>query len=260
MGRLKVGVMIESFRMGVKGGIKKAAELGVEGFQVYVTRGELAPWNMGKSARREFRHFVDGLGLTISALCGDLGHGYTDPSKMDELLGKSKSILDLSADLRVGIVTTHIGVIPEDESHPTRPVLTEALEELGAYAEKVGSVFATETGPEDPALMRRFLDSLNTEAVRVNYDPANLVMRGFDHVQGVRDLAPYIVHTHAKDGVRTPEGQGKEVPLGEGGVDWPAYLGALEEAGYRGFFAIEREVGENPVADISKAVAFLRRF
>ncbi len=260
MGRLKVGVMIESFRLGVKGGIKKAAELGADGFQIYVTGGEMAPSEMGQSARREFRHFVDSLGLTISALCGDLGHGYTDPDKLDELINKTTQILDLSADLRVPIVTTHIGTIPEDSSHPTWGILTEALEELGAYAEKTGSVFATETGPEDPALMRQFLDSLNTEAVRVNYDPANLVMRGFDHVRGVRDLAPYIVHTHAKDGVRTPEGQGKEVPLGEGQVDWPAYLGALEEVGYDGFLTIEREVGEDPVTDIAKAVEFLRRF
>jgi len=260
MGRLKVGVMIESFRLGVKGGIQKAAELGADGFQIYVTGGEMAPWNMGQSARREFSHFVESLGLTVSALCGDLGHGYTKPDELEELIDKSKQILDLSADLRVPIVTTHIGVIPEDDSNPTWGIMAEALEELGSHAEKTGSVFATETGPEDPALMRRFLDALKTDAVRVNYDPANLVMLGFDHVRGVRDLAPYIVHTHAKDGIRTPEGGHKEVPLGEGQVDWPAYLGALEEAGYDGFFTIEREVGDDPVADITKAIEFLRAF
>lgn len=260
MGKLKVGVMIESFRLGVKGGIRKAAELGADGFQIYVTRGEMAPWNMTQSARREFRHLVDSLGLTVSALCGDLGHGYTDPDRLEELIDKTKQILDLSADLRVPIVTTHIGVIPAERSHPTWAVLAEALEELGGHAERVGSVFATETGPEAPGLMREFLDSLSTQAVRVNYDPANLLMRGFDHVGGVRDLAPYIVHTHAKDGIRSGEGRGKEVPLGEGGVDWPAYLAALEEVGYDGFFTIEREVGEDPVGDIAKAIEFLRRF
>ena len=115
-------------------------------------------------------------------------------------------------------------------------------------------------GGNNPAFLRRFLDSLNTDAGRVNYDPANLVMMGFDHVRGVSDLAPCIVHTHAKDGLRTPEGGHKEVPLGEGQVDWPAYLGALEEAGYDGLFTNEREVGDNPVADITKAIEFLRGF
>jgi sugar phosphate isomerase/epimerase len=121
-------------------------------------------------------------------------------------------------------------------------------------------MFATETGPEDPKLMADFLRSFNSPALRVNYDPANLVMNGFDHVRGVRDLADFIVHTHAKDGVRGPDGKGREVPLGEGGVQWPEYLGALAEIGYGGFFAIEREVGDDPAKDIAKAAEFLRKF
>ena len=107
---------------------------------------------------------------------------------------------------------------------------------------------------------------------------ANIAMvTGEDLVTAVRTLAPYIVHTHAKDGVMLhyrspafvyggehPSGGGdeiafREVPLGEGSVRWPEYLGALESIGYHGFLTIEREVGENPEADISKAVSFLQK-
>ncbi len=49
----------------------------------------------------------------------------------------------------------------------------------------------------------------------------------------------------------------EEVPLGTGSVDFPAYLKALEEIGYRGFLTIEREVGDNPEADIKTAADFL---
>ena len=59
MGRLKVGVMIESFRLGVKKGIRKAAELGADGFQIYVTQGEMAPWNLTETGRRDFKHLVE---------------------------------------------------------------------------------------------------------------------------------------------------------------------------------------------------------
>ena len=45
----------------------------------------------------------------------------------------------------------------------------------------------------------------------------------------------------------------EEVPLGTGSVDFPKYLAALEEIGYRGFLTIEREVGANPVGDIGLA-------
>ena len=261
MGHLKIGVMIESFRLGVKKGIRKAAEIGADGFQVYVTQGELAPWNLTQTGRRDFMNFVRTQGLQVSALCGDLGgDGFVSTVGLDERIDKTRQILDLSRDLGVRIVTTHVGVIPEDENAPARKIMRAALDELGSYAERVGSVFASETGPESPRLMGDFLKSLSAGTVRVNYDPANLVMLGFDHIGGVRDLADHIVHTHAKDGIRTADGKPLEVPLGKGSVRWEEYLATLEEIGYRGFFTVEREVGDDPVKDIQEAVAFLRRF
>ena len=50
----------------------------------------------------------------------------------------------------------------------------------------------------------------------------------------------------------------EELPLGEGVVDFPAYLKALEEIGFKGFLTIEREVGEDPGRDIAAAVGFLK--
>ena len=84
-----------------------------------------------------------------------------------------------------------------------------------------------------------------------------MVMRGFDPVQGVYDLGDLIVHTHAKDGIGPGPNRG-EVPLGEGEVPWPEYLRALKEIGYDGYLTIEREVGEDPAADIVTAATFLR--
>jgi sugar phosphate isomerase/epimerase len=49
------------------------------------------------------------------------------------------------------------------------------------------------------------------------------------------------------------------VPLGNGSVDFPAYLRMLDTIGYHGFLTIEREVGENPEQDIRTAVTFLNR-
>ena len=52
----------------------------------------------------------------------------------------------------------------------------------------------------------------------------------------------------------------KEVPLGEGGVNWNEYFQALREIGYDGYLTIEREVGEDPAKDIALAADFLRKF
>ena len=48
--------------------------------------------------------------------------------------------------------------------------------------------------------------------------------------------------------------------LGQGDVDFGAYLKALEDIGYRGYLTIEREVGEDPAADIRLAADYLRSF
>jgi L-ribulose-5-phosphate 3-epimerase len=120
--------------------------------------------------------------------------------------------------------------------------------------------------------VKQFLDRLHSRGVKVNYDPANFVMvTGDDPVKGVHTLKDYIVHTHAKDGVMIKqtdpeivynyfaeggiedlrlEDYFKEMPLGQGHVDFNLYVQALREIGYNGFLTIEREVGENPEKDI----------
>ena len=77
-------------------------------------------------------------------------------------------------------------------------------------------------------------------------------------VDGVKEMGQYIVHTHAKDAIVDENGHPREVPLGEGWIDWHRYVRLLREQGFKGYFAIERETGEDPVGDIRRAVAFLR--
>ncbi|MGI6260770.1 MAG: sugar phosphate isomerase/epimerase family protein [Acutalibacteraceae bacterium] len=271
-----IGVMLDSFRMSVPEALKKASSLGAQGVQIYATRGEMAPENLVGAKRRELLDMVKSNGLTISALCGDLGRGFGNAELNPALIEKSKRILDLAKELETNVVTTHIGVVPEDPSHERYKIMQEACFELSRYADSIDAHFAIETGPERAKTLKSFLDALHSTGVAVNLDPANLVMvTGDDPVQAVHTLKDYIVHTHAKDGRKlfdkdpeiiyglkeepvTSDAAFIEVPLGEGSVDFPNYLKALNEIGYKGFLTIEREVGDNPVADIQRAVEFLK--
>jgi sugar phosphate isomerase/epimerase len=253
--------------MGVRPGIEKAAEMGADGFQIYCTKGEMAPENMDKDTREDFKKFVSDQGLVISALCGDLGKGFLDPEVNKEVVPRSKEFVDLAVDLDTKVVTTHIGHLPDDENTPEWEVSLEAVAELSEYAESKGCFFASETGPESPVVLKKFLDKIDSNGIKVNFDPANFVMCGpFDHIGGVSVLKDYIVHTHAKDGICLMKGEGGErntfleVPLGEGGVAFKYYLKALDDIGYDGFLTIEREVGDDPAGDIAKAIEFLRSF
>ena len=255
-----IGVILESFRTDRSTAIKKAAQMGANGIQMYATRGINAPENLDATARRELLKEVKDSGLVFSALCGDLGKGFGNKDLNPELIEKLKRIINLAKDLETNIVTTHIGVVPEDKNHERYKIMQEACYELAKYADSVDAHFAIETGPETSAVLKEFLDSLDSTGVAVNLDPANLRMvTGDDPVAAVHNLKRYIVHTHAKDGNRlveidpcyiygvlhpVPEQYNgvrffEEVPLGTGSVDFPAYLKALEEIGYKGFLQLK---------------------
>ncbi len=285
MFKFPVGVIVDSFRLPIPEAVKKAAEVGADGIQVYASHGNMAPENMDAQKRREFKALVEGNGLVISALCGDLGGGgFVHKDQNPHKVEKSKRILDMAKELGTDIVTTHIGVVPEDKNSDRYKIMQEACFELSSYADSIGAHFAVETGPETSLMLKGFLDSLGSTGVGVNLDPANLVMvTGDDPVQAVYNLKDYIVHTHAKDGIQnfyvhpdkvygmpgadkiliegehvTDADSFEEVPLGTGSVPFPQYLAALDDIGFKGFLTIEREVGDNPAKDISDAVNFLR--
>ncbi len=277
---MKIGILSDCLGLGFEGGILKAAQMGVNGVQLYAVEGELAPENMSREKRVRARELVRSAGLEISALCGDLGYGgFAFAERNPEKIAYTKKIVDLALDLDCRVVTTHIGVVPGDPAHPRFGVMRDALAQLGEYAERAGARFAIETGPENGPTLRRLLDAVGSKGVGVNLDPANLVMCGHDPVEAVEALGSAIVHTHAKDGVMyktcdmdvmygmvdAPEGFDEdeycaEVPLGEGQVPFDAYIAALRRVGYDGYLTIEREVGDDPARDIQLAIDFLKKY
>ena len=279
--KMKIGVITDCFHVSHFEGIGIAADLGLNGVQIYATGGEFSPWALDAQKKQAYKELLCEKGLVISALCGDMGgYGFEKAEDNVERVAKTKDIIDLAAEFGAHVVTTHIGVIPADKANPRYSVMLSALTECGLYAKEKGVTLAIETGPENAATLLAFLKDTKG-GVGVNLDPANFTMvTGQDAVEAVYMLKDYIVHTHAKDGVMLNKDQRpedvyhafavggvdalnackgfKEVPLGEGQVDWPAYIAALKEIGFDGFLTIERECGDDPKGDIIKAAGFLQ--
>lgn len=281
MNDFKIGIMADSLKLSFAESIEVCARLGVDGVQCYAVSGEMSPDSMSSGEIKKKKELLKNCDLCISALCGDFGgHGFTHYSENAWRIEASKRILDLALSLDCTIVTTHIGVIPEDSDCETYRILQEACGILGDYAQRAGGYFAIETGSESAWTLNAFLNSLSSNGMAVNMDPANFVMVTDENpVYATNLLAQSIVHTHAKDGIMIQKTDPKiiydyfaeggindlhlndfflETPLGRGNVDFPEYLKALKQNKYQGFLTIERETGKNPISDIKLAVSFLK--
>ncbi len=280
---MKIGMIVESLQRPLEEGIPRARELGAEGIQIYAVSNDLDMLNDPPEKLKAIRDLADRNGLVFSAVCSDLGgHGFSDPAGNPARLEKTRKIMERARVFRTGVLTTHIGVVPADTESARYANIVETLQAVGRDALDNGMVLAIETGPETPEALRQLLLDVDSRGIGVNLDPANLAMvQNCDVVEAVRILGPYIVHTHAKDGIHLRDcdparvynafAEGgfarlvaetgelfREVELGKGQVPWHSYLAALKECGFDGFLTIEREVGANPDGDISSAIHFLR--
>ena len=111
--------------------------------------------------------------------------------------------------------------------------------------------------------MRQTLDDLAIENLKVNFDPANMLLYDMgDPIRAVEILAPDIKSVHLKDAKRpTIKGAwGEEVPLGQGQANIPLFVKTLKKIGFQGALVIEREVGnqQERLRDVAHGVRYLR--
>ncbi|RKY22567.1 MAG: sugar phosphate isomerase/epimerase [Planctomycetota bacterium] len=161
------------------------------------------------------------------------------------------------AELGLSLVSFHAGFLPHEPDDPLRVVMLERLAEVvGSFAEQGVSV-AFETGQESAATLLGVLEQLDCPTAGVNFDPANMLLYGMgDPVAALNALLPWVRQLHVKDArpaVRPGE-WGLEVAVGEGEVDWDGIFAALARAPRTIDLMIEREAGEQRVADVRQAI------
>lgn len=186
--------------------------------------------------------------------------GFGDPALRAERLEIATWGIERTRQLGLTDLTLHAGFIPEI-GDPGRSSFLDTLTSLAALAGDVTIAF--ETGQESAALLRRTLDDLKCPNLKVNFDPANMLLYDKDDpLKAIEILAPDIRSVHMKDARRpTVKGQwGEEVPLGEGETNTAAVIQALSRIGYRGPLVIEREMGtkEERFRDIEHGVRFIQ--
>lgn len=129
----------------------------------------------------------------------------------------------------------------QDELRKVLPLAAELRVKIGI--ENVWNDFLL-----SPLEAARYVDELESPWIGWHLDCGNVVTYGHPE-QWVRILGARLAKLHIKDYSRKrrdEEGRWKgfEVGLGEGDVDWPAVVGALDEVGFAGWASAEVAAGD----------------
>jgi sugar phosphate isomerase/epimerase len=178
---------------------------------------------------------------------------------LDRRLEATTRAMQLAYDLGASVVVNSIGRVPAEATAADWTTLTQALADIGRHGQKVGATLCAETGSESGQDLLRLIQALPEGSLGVNLDPGNLIINGHSPLEATTLLASYVLHIHAKDGVRdVAQGRGVEVPLGRGSCEFPVLLAILEQAEYRGYATIERQNAADPIGEVAAAVQFLK--
>ncbi len=187
--------------------------------------------------------------------------GLVPPETRAQRLEELKAASDFAKAAGIPSITTHVGFLPEWPGDPQYAPTVEALRALAKHCQQNGQEFWFETGQETPITLLRTIQDVGTDNLGVNLDPANLLLYGKANPLDALDIiGTYVRGVHAKDGEYPTDGRslGKEQPLGQGRVNFPALVAKLKALGYDGALTIEREIsGPRQAEDIRLAIRVL---
>jgi sugar phosphate isomerase/epimerase len=194
---------------------------------------------------------------------GPLTIGLLPREYRDARITRIKQVSDFAKKAGIPGVQTHCGFLPENPSDPLYTETVNAIRTVAQYCKANGQTFRCETGQETPITLIRAIQDVGLDNVGINFDVANLILYGkANPVDAVELLGPYIMGVHAKDGLypTNPKQLGREVPIGQGKVNFPVLIGLLKKVGYQNPLTIEREIeGPKQTEDILASKAFLEK-
>ncbi len=228
----------------------------------------------GSDVPVETVELVRATGLTVTATAvGFEGEDYSSIARISETGGyvvdadwdlrreKTMAVGRVTSQLGVKYLSVHVGFVPHDTADERYTVMCDRVRSICKGLGELGVTLVMETGQETAENLLAFIDAVGEPNIGINFDPANMILYGVgEPVEALELLKDHVVHVHMKDGTWSDapgEKWGEDVVLGTGQADIPRVVSKLKAQGYAGPLMIEREAGDQRVADIREAVTLL---
>lgn len=209
-------------------------------------------------------------GVVMPTVCVDMLHflGAFDAELRRDAVAQLKSQLSVIAELggRGAQTPASYGMfsrrlppfIPPRSEAEDREVLLTGLGELGEHARAEGvTLFLEPLNRYEDHMVNRLeqaaelIRTVGLDSVRIGIDSYHMNIEEADPPAAVLAAAPYLGHAQVSDSNRLQPGAGH--------LDWTAWLGALDAAGYQGPLAVECRLGGDPTEAVRSIPPFLRQ-
>jgi len=134
-----------------------------------------------------------------------------------------------------------------------------AMSELTKTAEEHNVILAIENHGGVPGIGEEqvnIIEQIDSPFLKATVDVGNYMSCGQDPVAGSTLAAPYCAYVHLKDLKKSAQGL-DSCAVGEGDVDHAGCLSVLNEAGYKGYVALEYEGSEDERQGVRKSIDFM---
>ncbi|MEM2920720.1 MAG: sugar phosphate isomerase/epimerase family protein [Candidatus Bathyarchaeia archaeon] len=237
-----------------------AAQAGLEGVELGVGEDYFKTKLWKKEGRRELKGLSEASGVTIPSICLHTYWRFSFASNEEKTRARAQQVAEQAAEIasELGARNLLIPLTSAEGVNPEKARLrwVQGIKSCANMAESFGVIYALENVGQPFARsgeqLSSIIDEIGSSAVRAYYDPGNAVHANLDPVVEIGILGKRISQVHMKD----PGG----VHLGEGRMDIPDVLRALEGVGFTGWLIMETEPTDDPLAACRRNVEFLRKF
>ncbi|ASN06699.1 L-ribulose-5-phosphate 3-epimerase [Virgibacillus necropolis] len=254
--------------------LEQAKEIGFDFVEMSIDEQDerLARLDWSKEERQDFVYSLKKTKMRVPSICLS-GHrrfplGSNHANVRNKALDIMKKAIDLADDIGVRVIQlAGYDVYYEERNEQTRSYFIENLRKSCEWAAEKQITLAIEI-MDDPFInsISKYLEiseKINSPWLYVYPDLGNISAWANDVPQELKKGRNHIAGIHLKDTIPVTgnqKGKFKEVPFGEGCVNFVASMKALREINYTGPFLIEMWSGksESYVSEINSAIDYLK--